>query len=119
MWYVVGVREVWTHMLEVEAESSKDALKKVQQGKGKDTEDTLTYSHTLDKEQWTVNECTHNDRVFQLKERIFLLESRLRDQPITEDGLRQMIRLENELHELEKGVSNASPDRAERGDQGI
>jgi len=53
--YIVNVREVWTQMVEVEAENEKQAKRKVSMHQGQEIEDTLEYSHTLGSEYWTVD----------------------------------------------------------------
>ena len=53
--YIVCVREVWIQMLKVEAESDSEAIEIVERGGGKEIENMLEYSHTLDSEYWTVD----------------------------------------------------------------
>lgn len=54
--FIVNIREVHTQMVEVEAEDKKDAKIKVAQGEGTYLDNTLEYSHTLNKSTWTVDE---------------------------------------------------------------
>ena len=56
MRYIVEVKEVWTQPVEIEASSSEEAKKKVQQGEGTVLEDRFEFSHTLDPEYWGVEE---------------------------------------------------------------
>jgi len=52
--YIVVKREVWTQMVEVEAESELEAIQSVERGEGEDISDTLEYSHTMPVDSWTV-----------------------------------------------------------------
>lgn len=53
--YIVVKREVWTQMVEVEAESDLEAIQEVSNGKGTEIDDTLEYSHTMPVDSWTVD----------------------------------------------------------------
>lgn len=54
MKYTICKREVWTQLVEVEAESEQDALIAVSRGQGQDIDNTLEYSHDMSIEYWTV-----------------------------------------------------------------
>lgn len=53
--YIINVREVWVQMISIEANSKEEALDLVCQGKGEEIDDTLEFSHLMDKEYWTVD----------------------------------------------------------------
>ncbi|MGV9141485.1 MAG: hypothetical protein ACOC1X_00955 [Promethearchaeota archaeon] len=61
MTYLVGVKEVWEQMYEVEAESEDEARDKVEgditraeQEGVVPLEDSFDFSHTLEKEYWNI-----------------------------------------------------------------
>lgn len=54
--YIVNVREVHIQMVSVEAESPEEAILIVAGGGGEYLDDSLEYSHALDREYWTVDE---------------------------------------------------------------
>ena len=55
MKYTVCKREVWTQLVEVEAESEQAALEAVSKGRGEEIDNTLEYSHDMSIEYWTVD----------------------------------------------------------------
>ncbi len=55
--FVVNMREVHIQSVEVEASDREDAIRKVVDGEGEYVNDCLEYSHTLDPESWTIDEC--------------------------------------------------------------
>jgi hypothetical protein len=54
MKYRVVVREVWTQDNLVEADSIEEALAKVGEGDCDTVDNTLEYSHSLDRAKWDV-----------------------------------------------------------------
>lgn len=56
--YIVSVREVHVQQVKVEAASEDEAKTKVVEGEGEYLDDKLEYSHTLDKDLWTVEQRT-------------------------------------------------------------
>lgn len=52
--YIVGIREVWVQLVEVEAKDKEDALAIVADAGGKYL-DGVEYSHQLDSDTWTVD----------------------------------------------------------------
>jgi hypothetical protein len=54
MKYFVTVKEAWDQVWEVEANNIDEAKELAEEGNGKAVE--FEYSHTLDKEFWTVDE---------------------------------------------------------------
>lgn len=54
--YVVGVREVHVQPIVIEAPSKHRALDLVEDGQGEPIDDALEYSHTLPRQNWTVEE---------------------------------------------------------------
>lgn len=63
MKYKIGVKEVWEQMYEVEASSKEEAVAKIENeifvGVDEEneinlTEDSFEFSHTLEKDEWTV-----------------------------------------------------------------
>lgn len=55
--FIVNVREVYIQPYKVEAETNEEAIRIVADGGGDLMEDCLEYSHTLDPDTWTVEEC--------------------------------------------------------------
>ena len=53
--YIVEKREVWTQMVEVEAESDLEAIKAVSNGHGTEIDNTLEYSHDMPVDSWTTD----------------------------------------------------------------
>lgn len=54
--YLVTVREVYTHMVSVEANSDSEAIRLVSLGEGEALDHTLEFSHAMDEANWTVEE---------------------------------------------------------------
>ena len=54
--FLVSVREVWIQPHLVEAKTAEEALQKVAAADGAMLEDRFEYSHTLDRDLWTVEE---------------------------------------------------------------
>ena len=59
--FIVKVPEVWFQSIRVEADSTSDAIAKVENGKGEYMDNELSYSHTVGPyeggyERWTVEE---------------------------------------------------------------
>ena len=52
--YIVGIREVHVNLVEVEAESPEEATAAAADGAGDYLD--LEFSHTLDTDEWTVEE---------------------------------------------------------------
>ena len=52
--YIVGVKEVHIHKIQVEANSEDEAKMIVKDGAGEYIDHELEYDHTLDDEDWTV-----------------------------------------------------------------
>lgn len=46
--YHVDIQEIWVQTMEIEAESSEEAVDLVLAGNGEVVDDALEYSHTLD-----------------------------------------------------------------------
>lgn len=59
--YIVYVREVYVQANEVFANSPEEAKALVEACEGEILEDCLEYSHTLDKDSWTVEKCNHQE----------------------------------------------------------
>lgn len=57
--YTVLVREVHVSHMVVEADSPKEAIKKIKDGDG--DEALCEYSHTLDSETWSVDDAEGNE----------------------------------------------------------
>lgn len=56
MIYVVKIQEVHLQSVTIEATSIEDARRKVADGEGDFVDGSLTYSHTLDPDTWTIEE---------------------------------------------------------------
>lgn len=56
MFYYVGIKEVCIQTVQIEASSPEAALQKVEAGEGDHLSDP-EYSHTLDKDEWSIVEC--------------------------------------------------------------
>lgn len=56
--YYVSVKEVWSQIVEVEAESEDEAIEKVEMGDGNylEGDNDLEYSYTLESDAWGVYE---------------------------------------------------------------
>jgi len=54
--YIVGVAEVHTAYVQVEALDEKDALEKAKEAIAEGQEFDVDYSHTLEPDTWTVTE---------------------------------------------------------------
>lgn len=54
--YTVNVREVHIQPTSIMASSPEDAIKRVADGEGEIIDNALEYSHTLDRDKWTVEE---------------------------------------------------------------
>ncbi len=54
--FVVWVREVWARPLQVHARDAKEAIAKVADGGGEETDQLTEYSHVLPPESWTAEE---------------------------------------------------------------
>lgn len=52
--FLVGVREVHVSTMKIKAQNNTEALNKVQNGEGEEI--MCEYSHTLDRDMWTVEE---------------------------------------------------------------
>jgi hypothetical protein len=64
--YIVVTKEVFEQPYEVEANSEEEALEKVIDGEGDILDDCFEYSHTLDRDTWTV-ELVEEDKKFEEK----------------------------------------------------
>ena len=54
--YIVHVKEVWDQPVEIMAESKEEAIQKIADGEGEMLEKELDYSHSLDINDWWVEE---------------------------------------------------------------
>lgn len=55
-YYIVTMREVHTQGVEIEAESEEEAIERVTGGEGEYLPYLFEYSHTLDTDNWTIEE---------------------------------------------------------------
>lgn len=60
MKFIIGVKELHTQYIEIEAEDHIIAVAMVQEGQGKEL--ALEYGHTLDEDDWSVNEVKEEDQ---------------------------------------------------------
>ena len=54
--FIVYTRETWVQGVAIEAENKLEAIAKVADGEGEYLDNTLEYSDTRDKSEWTVDE---------------------------------------------------------------
>lgn len=54
--FTVFVREVHVQEIKVEAKDAEDAMQRVARGEGDAVDNSLEYSHTLDRDTWTAEE---------------------------------------------------------------
>lgn len=59
MEFIIGVKELHTQYIKIEADDHIQAVAKVQEGEGEEL--TLEYGHTLDEDDWSVNEVKEDE----------------------------------------------------------